>query len=212
MTVIASSSRPVEHSTSCTQCGGTTREVPGQNYLQCSYCQSLAFPHGSPLATDAITPMGGELEAQCPCCHDTLQTGEVDNHRALYCGRCYGVLIRNAAFGEVVRNRRAKRKHQEFADVRPVDASQLDRTLQCPNCRKRMDTHPYYGPGNVVIDSCGDCGYIWLDHGELATLERAAGRSESKPEPVPYSPPISVATDLAARPSSPFEVLLDLFS
>ena len=211
--MIASSSESVEFSTSCTQCGGTTREVPGRTYLQCSYCQSLAFPHGSPLTTNAITPMGGELDAQCPCCEDALQTAELDSHRALYCGRCYGVLIRNGVFGEVVRNRRAKRANQEFADVRPVDASELNRALNCPNCRKRMDTHPYYGPGNVVIDSCGDCGYIWLDPGELATLERAAGRSETKPEPVSFTPPANVtAGTSAAVPPSPFEVLLDLFS
>jgi Zn-finger nucleic acid-binding protein len=38
-----------------------------------------------------------------------------------------------------------------------------------------MDVHPYYGPGNVVIDTCGKCGLVWLDHGEMAVIENAPG-------------------------------------
>jgi Zn-finger nucleic acid-binding protein len=36
-----------------------------------------------------------------------------------------------------------------------------------------MDTHPYAGPGNVIIDSCGDCWLLWLDRGELARIAHA---------------------------------------
>jgi Zn-finger nucleic acid-binding protein len=43
-----------------------------------------------------------------------------------------------------------------------------------------MEVHPYYGPGNIVVDSCVDCGFIWLDHGELTRVEQASsGRSTS---------------------------------
>jgi len=38
--------------------------------------------------------------------------------------------------------------------------------------------HPYYGPGNVVIDSCAECGYVRLDHAELSSVERSAGGRE----------------------------------
>jgi len=44
--------------------------------------------------------------------------------------------------------------------------------LTCPNCQQRMDTHPYFGGGNVVVDTCEGCGLIWLDAGELAIIER----------------------------------------
>jgi Zn-finger nucleic acid-binding protein len=40
-----------------------------------------------------------------------------------------------------------------------------------------MDVHPYYGPGAVVLDSCARCTLIWLDHGEIAAIERAPGRT-----------------------------------
>jgi Zn-finger nucleic acid-binding protein len=39
-----------------------------------------------------------------------------------------------------------------------------------------MDVHPYYGPGNVVIDTCIDCRVLWLDHGELRKIRDAPGR------------------------------------
>lgn len=37
-----------------------------------------------------------------------------------------------------------------------------------------MESHPYYGPGNIVIDTCTPCGYLWLDHGELTRVEQSA--------------------------------------
>jgi len=57
--------------------------------------------------------------------------------------------------------------------------------------RRKMDVHPYYGPGNVVVDTCGECGLIWLDHGEMTRVEQASGvrqtpwsqRSEVTPIP-----------------------------
>jgi Zn-finger nucleic acid-binding protein len=44
-----------------------------------------------------------------------------------------------------------------------------------------MDTHPYCGPANIIIDTCERCGVNWLDYGELDRIVRA-------PEPaVPVS-------------------------
>jgi hypothetical protein len=37
-----------------------------------------------------------------------------------------------------------------------------------------METHPYYGPGNIVVDTCSECGYLWLDHGEITRVENAS--------------------------------------
>jgi Zn-finger nucleic acid-binding protein len=43
-----------------------------------------------------------------------------------------------------------------------------------------MDVHPYYGPGNIVIDTCGTCQLLWLDHGELASVIDAPGRDRRR--------------------------------
>ena len=50
-----------------------------------------------------------------------------------------------------------------------------------------MATHPYYGPGNVVLDSCGACDLVWLDFGELKQIVDAPGKDRSTrqmPRPV----------------------------
>jgi Zn-finger nucleic acid-binding protein len=43
-----------------------------------------------------------------------------------------------------------------------------------------MNTHPYYGPGSIVIDSCGNCGLVWLDGGELETVINAPGKGRGE--------------------------------
>lgn len=82
--------------------------------------------------------------------------------------------MRQGDFGTVVGERRAKRAGLEPAEPRPIDTAAYQRKIQCPVCTKSMETHPYYGPGNVVVDTCGDCGYVWLDHGELKRIEEAS--------------------------------------
>ena len=52
-----------------------------------------------------------------------------------------------------------------------------------------MEVHPYYGPGNVIIDSCTTCDFLWLDAGELRQISDAPGadRGVRKP-PIPREP------------------------
>lgn len=59
---------------------------------------------------------------------------------------------------------------------KPLDTAQLQVKRLCPTCDHRMETHPYGGPGNSVIDTCIRCGLVWLDQGELNVLVRAPGR------------------------------------
>ena len=44
-----------------------------------------------------------------------------------------------------------------------------------------MDTHPYYGPGNIVIDNCPACHIIWLDAAELKAIQEAPGSDRGQP-------------------------------
>jgi hypothetical protein len=56
-----------------------------------------------------------------------------------------------------------------------------------------MDVHPYFGPGNVIIDTCGTCDLVWLDFGELKQIEDAPGQDRGR---------IPRAIVAAAAPSS----------
>jgi hypothetical protein len=60
-----------------------------------------------------------------------------------------------------------------------------------------MDVHPYFGPGNVIIDTCGKCDLVWLDFGELKQIEEAPGQDRGR---IPRS---IVAADVPAASSDP---------
>ncbi len=169
---------------SCRQCGGVARPVAGRDYLQCEYCRSLVFTTGNPLTIDRITPMGEELDAECPTCAKPLLTGQLEDRRVLYCGGCYGMLLKNEDFAAVTRLRRARREGCEAEPAKPLDTQEYERQLDCPNCHSRMEVHPFYGPGNIVMDSCSRCQFVWLDHGELRTIERSEGGRIPDPMPM----------------------------
>jgi hypothetical protein len=61
----------------------------------------------------------------------------------------------------------------------PPDPGDLKRAIQCPRCHRRMDTHFYAGPGNVIIDSCASCLLIWLDRGELMRIVNAPDEGDT---------------------------------
>ena len=156
----------------CQKCGGTAEVVAGQQYYNCVYCESLI--QLAEVSEDRILPTGITLDCSCPTCEQPLQTGLIEKRRALFCGSCFGVLIRHADFSGIVQERQARRAGMEPAEPRPIDPESLKREIQCPSCSQRMETHPYYGPGNIVVDTCSECGYLWLDHGEMTRVENAS--------------------------------------
>lgn len=199
-------------SKTCRQCGGTLAGVPGRDYLQCQYCLSLAFLTDDPLTVDRIIPLDSQVASCCPGGHGPLRKGLLDDRPALYCGSCFGVLLPNDAFGTLIGHRRARRGSVEYEDPRPIDPRQYERRLFCPNCSSRMEVHPYYGPGNIVIDSCSRCLLIWLDHGELACVERARGGREPMAVSAPSPTEIATAGDRGTplRDDHPLELLASL--
>ena len=193
----------------CRQCGGTASLVPGKDHLQCDYCGSLVFATDNPLTVDGITAGGEFLEgAECPVCIRPLETATVDGNPALFCGKCFGLLIRKAHFGSVVRERRARRNPDDRESPSPIDQTQYQRRINCPACLLKMEVHPYYGPGNVVIDSCNRCGYIWLDHSELRSIERAAGGKEPELKPFYVNESGELTTIPPTKKRTPEQVLV----
>jgi Zn-finger nucleic acid-binding protein len=157
---------------SCENCGAPMRVVPGRDYFFCRYCGSYAFPQPSP---DGVVTLGERGDVDCPVCATTLARASVAGVRVLHCANCRGILAEQEAFSTIVRFLRA-RASGEPDPVRPLNREDLQRQIACPHCGQRMDTHPYYGPGNVVIDNCTRCAVIWLDCGELATIRDAPGK------------------------------------
>ena len=159
------------------------RVVPHREYFTCEYCGAFAFPERS---EDGVVVLGEHGDVACPSCRETMTTASVAEVRVLHCLTCRGVLTQQGAFSKIVTFMRA-RETGEPDPIQPIDRKELEREVSCPICGRCMETHPYYGPGNVVIDNCPQCELIWLDYGELAAIRDAPGRDRGRAAEPDYS-------------------------
>ena len=153
----------------CANCGGPLRLEPDKDFLACDYCKSIYFPEPN---QDGVRILGEPLPQLCPCCQVPLLPGSLEQRSILYCQRCRGMLVPLTAFLGLVQVLRANRQGPA-EPPRPPNLDDLSRHLNCPLCLNPMDTHPYAGPGNVIIDNCPNCSQNWLDHNELLRIAAA---------------------------------------
>jgi len=153
--------------------------LDGRGYFVCEYCTSFHFPDESEASSEGVKRLEEKSDLACPVCRVPLVQAALEGNRVAHCEKCRGILLSNPSFADIVRIRRAR--HEGPVDrPRPLDRDAMKRRICCPACDGLMDVHPYYGPGNAVIDTCARCGLIWLDHGELGVIERAPG---TRPRP-----------------------------
>ncbi len=62
------------------------------------------------------------------------------------------------------------------------------RYLTCPQCHLPMYAVPLHG---ALIDRCAECGGIFLDRGELETLDCTEMESGREPEEAPVADPLT---------------------
>ena len=146
-----------------------------RRYYFCTFCGSFSFIDAP--AVHGVRVLERTVPSRdCPLCRAPLATALLDEAFDVeHCERCRGILLARRAFGEAVTRRRARESGDPAPPV-PLDPRELTRVLACPSCHAPLDVHPYYGPGNVVIDSCQRCDLIWLDFGELEQITEAGGR------------------------------------
>lgn len=146
-----------------------------EDCLKCDYCKSIFFPAQN---DEGVSVLGVVADEACPVCAIPLVHAALAKVRMLYCTRCRGMLIPMDRFLPLVEQLRAG---QPGTLVAPMpDPHDLQRRVDCPRCHRRMDTHFYNGPGNVIIDDCDTCLLNWLDHGELMRIVRAPDYSHMK--------------------------------
>ncbi len=126
-------------------------------------------------SSEAIRVTDRPAEVACPRCATEMVFGELLKTKVVVCAKCHGVMIQNALFGEVVEHLRQIYDGPDNQPT-PIEPSELEIAANCPACWKKMDVHPYCGPGNIVIDSCRDCHVVWLDGDELTRVIRGPGR------------------------------------
>ena len=147
------------------------------DYLKCDYCKSIFFPAKD---DEGVSVLAVASEESCPICAVPLMRAALEKIRMRYCTRCRGMLIPMATFIALVEELRAGEPGTLIAPT--PDTHDLQRKINCPHCHRRMDTHFYNGPGNVIIDDCDNCELNWLDHGELMRIVLAPDYSNVKAE------------------------------
>jgi Zn-finger nucleic acid-binding protein len=168
----------------CTNCGAPTELFERRRYAFCQYCGAFHFLDAP--AIDGLQVLARRKDARaCRVCRGPLARAVLDAVNAVdYCERCRGVLLTRQSFAQVVAQRRAWATGPSTTPL-PLDPRELERVIVCPACDTQMDVHPYYGPGNVVIDTCGTCDLVWLDFGELKQIVDAPGRDRGTGQPAP---------------------------
>lgn len=131
--------------------------------LVCDYCGAVNVPQPN---ADGVGIVGEGSGEKCPVCGESLKLGLVGAQRVLTCENCHGVRIPLGSFLPLIEALRAA-GGAFIAQPPPLDQKAWDRHLRCPECGDELDTHPYGGPGNVMIDVCERCSAVWLDQGEL---------------------------------------------
>jgi Zn-finger nucleic acid-binding protein len=159
----------------CRNCGAPMELFERRRYFFCTFCGSFSFIDTPEV--EGVRVLERPVPApDCPLCGSPLAKALLDGAFAVeHCERCRGILLTRARFAEAIARRRARDSGDPAPPV-PLDRRELERVVVCASCRSQMDVHPYYGPGNVVIDSCQRCDLIWLDFGELEQITTAGGR------------------------------------
>jgi Zn-finger nucleic acid-binding protein len=157
----------------CPRCGALITPKPDTDGYKCDYCHSVFFPgeDDDGVQVSAAQPDPGSLTRSCPVCSIPLVQASLAKFPLQYCTLCHGLLMPMKVLPELIET--LKPTDRKPAVQTPPDHADLKRTVQCPQCHLRMNTHFYAGPGNVIIDSCGDCLLLWFDRGELTRIAHA---------------------------------------
>jgi len=135
----------------------------------CEFCGSFVLPDKT---EDGVVVIGGPGQRSCPVCDQPLVEAAIERKPVEHCTRCGGVLCDRRTFTVIIERLRARQAGPKL-EPEPIDRSELERKLTCPGCAQGMELHPYYGPGNVLVDSCDACHVVWLDKGEIATIVKS---------------------------------------
>ena len=163
----------------CRNCGAAMDLMAARHYFYCRHCGSFHFPE---VVDEGIRVLerSPAVEQRCGVCRASLATAVLDDgYSARYCERCRGVLLPRAQFAEAVQKRRWWARTPPAPPV-ALDRRELERSIKCPGCSQAMATHPYYGPGNVVLDTCSRCDLVWLDFRELTQITDAPGQDRGR--------------------------------
>jgi Zn-finger nucleic acid-binding protein len=109
----------------------------------------------------------------CPDCKIELTRRDFDGLVLDTCSKCAGVYFDE---GELTELRRRGEQALTALDEQ-VQPSELQHERHeeclrvCPGCGNGMHQFRYLYSSPVLLDSCEDCGGVWIDNGELKAMQ-----------------------------------------
>ena len=154
--------------------------LPDGSY-RCRHCGTFHFP--DTVDSEGIRVLGPSDPAlSCPVCALPLVLALMEKQPVEYCPGCRGVLVPRKSFAEIVRHRRSWAQGPPVIPI-PPEPAEFRRQLTCPKCAAPLTVDRYYGPGNIVMDLCIACDWVWLDYGELKQIADAPGVDRGSRDP-----------------------------
>jgi len=158
----------------CPNCGAPMTRLETRPCWQCGHCSTTVCTEHAE-GVRVLEPQPDATARDCPICARPLRLAVMDDRdRVEVCEQCNGTLLSRRTFAETVIGRR-RAAATPPKTLSPTDRRELNRRIACPSCGARMLTDWYYGPGNIVIDTCPTCDVVWLDAGELQRAVDAPG-------------------------------------
>ena len=114
---------------------------------------------------------------RCPGCESTLSTVQYEGIAVEICGTCSGCWLDADELGCIVRIREQRFSPEQLssidtaAKIPGIPVKDIERDIVCPSCGTPTGPLNYGGDTGIVIDRCPKCHGIWLDVGELESIQ-----------------------------------------
>ena len=114
---------------------------------------------------------------RCPGCESTLSTIEYEGIAVETCGTCSGCWLDADELGQIVRIREQRFSPEQWSSIDTVakipgiPIEEIERDIVCPTCGTPTGPLNYGGDTGIIIDRCPKCRGIWLDMGELESIQ-----------------------------------------
>ena len=114
---------------------------------------------------------------RCPACKSTLSAVQYEGITVEICGMCSGCWLDADELGRIVRIREQRFSPEQLSSIDTavkipgIPIQDIQRDIACPSCGTPTGPLNYGGDTGIVVDRCPDCRGIWLDVGELESIQ-----------------------------------------
>ena len=108
---------------------------------------------------------------KCPRCNLPMASTTLHSEKVERCSECNGTFFDKGELGSIINLIQIYREVEfDEKDIQTLEDSER-KPYTCPSDGFDMTRKDYLG---AILDECRDCGGLWLDDGEIASLATTA--------------------------------------